>query len=178
MNPAPSVRRIRRRCRRWLLLAGLLLLTLAAAGCGGAPMARDFEVPLFDGGRFKLSEQAGKRVVALNFWYPSCPPCREEMPQFEAAWQELAGEPAVILGLFVPQGFDSEADARDFAAEHSLSFPLATDPLARIAEGYELEVFPTTIFIGLDGRIAAAHTRALNAAQITGIIRSLADGKS
>ena len=55
--------------------------------------------------------------MVLNFWYPSCPPCREEMPAFEAAWQELKDGPVRFLGLYVPQGFDSEQNARDFVDE-------------------------------------------------------------
>jgi len=41
----------------------------------------------------------GKPVV-LNFWGGSCPPCRAEMPDFQAALIEF-GENAIFLGLDV-----------------------------------------------------------------------------
>ena len=156
----------------------LVLFALFAAipaACGGPEgiQARDFEVTQFDGARFRLSEEIGRNVVVLNFWYPSCPPCRDEMPAFEAAWQELQGEPVRFLGLFVPQGFDSEQDARDFVAELGLTFDFATDRLARIAEAYELEAFPKTYFIDMQGRIVSTYISSLEKEAIVRQARAL-----
>ncbi len=154
-----------------LLLAAAAMLLLAA--CGGTEKARDFEVLKFDGTPFKLSEQAGSKAVVLNFWYPSCPPCREEMPAFEEAWLELAGEPVEFLALFVPQGFDSELDARNFVAELELTFSFATDRRAQIAGDYGLEFFPVTYFIDRKGRIAASRISRLEADEIVSLVREL-----
>ena len=156
--------------RRLPILAVLLLL---ASACGGGETARDFEVGLFDGGRFRLSEQYAGNVVVVNFWYPSCPPCREEMPEFQRAWEELAGEPVRFLGLFVPRGFDTEQAAREFVAELGLSFDFATDRKETIASAYGIEYYPTTWFIDRGGRVAATHVSALDAERITGIVREL-----
>ena len=79
------------KARYWPFFAIAMLLALPAA-CNGET-AQDFEVELFDGGRFSLSEQYADNVVVVNFWYPSCPPCREEMPEFQRAWEELEGAP-------------------------------------------------------------------------------------
>ena len=103
-----------------------LLLILAAACNGGK--AQDFEVELFDGERFRLSEQHADNVVVINFWYPSCPPCREEMPEFQRAWEELQGEPVRLLGLFVPKSFDNEQAAREFVAGAWSDFRLRRRP--------------------------------------------------
>ena len=81
-----------------------LVATVLAVSCGGAGQnARDFEVVQFNADTFRLSEELKNHAVVLNFWYPSCPPCRVEMPAFEAAWQELKDEPVRFLGLYVPQ---------------------------------------------------------------------------
>ena len=161
------------RARLWIL-ASLSLGIFALAACGGSGQtARDFEVTQFDGTRFRLSEQIGTNAVVLNFWYPSCPPCREEMPAFQEAWQNLEGEPVRFLGLYVPQGFDSEQDARDFVDELGLTFSFATDRLARIAEAYELEAFPKTYFIDLNGKVVATHISSLEADEITRLVRGL-----
>ena len=152
-------------------LAAAAVLLLAA--CGGTEKAKDFEVLKFDGTLFKLSEQAGANAVVLNFWYPSCPPCREEMPAFEEAWRELEGEPVEFLALFVPQGFDSEADARNFVAELGLTFSFATDRRAQIADDYGLEFFPVTYFIDKNGRIAASRISRLEADEIVSLVREL-----
>ena len=151
-------------------LAGLALL----AACGGSgERARDFEVVQFNGETFLLSQEAESQVVVLNFWYPSCPPCREEMPAIEAAWQELKDEPVRILGLFVPQGFDSEQDAQDFVNELGLTFSFATDRLARIAEAYDFDAFPKTYYIDMDRNIVASNLGILETDEIVQQVRAL-----
>ena len=154
---------------RLLLIFSLVAL---ASACGGET-ARDFEVELFDDERFRLSEQYAEGVVVVNFWYPSCAPCREEMPEFQRAWEELEGEPVRFLGLFVPRGFDTEQTAREFVDELGLTFDFATDRQETIATAYGIEFYPTTWFVDRDGRVAATHVSALVAEQITGKVREL-----
>ena len=88
------------------------------------------------------------------------------MPAFEAAWQKLKDEPVRILGLYVPQGIDSEDDARNFIEDFGLTFNFATDRQSRIAQAYELEYFPTTFFIGMDGNVVATHISTLKTEEI------------
>ena len=156
-------------------LRGLLFLLLLAVACGGEK-AQDFEVQLFDGGGFRLSDEYEDNVVVINFWYPSCAPCREEMPEFQAAWEELEGEPVQFLGLFVPRGFDNESTAREFVGELGLTFDFATDYQETIASAYGIEFYPTTWFIDRKGRIAETFVSAMDSERITSIVRELIDG--
>ncbi len=160
-----------------IFLTVLPLLVLSLASCitlGKAlEQAPDFEVTLFDGSSFRLSDQIGQRSVVLNFWFPSCPPCRAEMPDFEDAWQQLKGEDVLFLGLFVPQGFDSEQDARDFVQELGLTYQFATDNMAQITLEYRLAYFPTTIFIDKAGRLFRSEISVLDAEKITRIVRDM-----
>jgi peroxiredoxin len=118
----------------------------------------------------------GQKAVVLNFWYPSCPPCRAEMPGFEKAWQELQGEDVRFLGLFVPQGLDSEQDARGFVEELGLTYDFATDKGASTAQAYQLEYFPTTYFIDKKGRVFRAVISTLDAEKIADIVREMMQG--
>ena len=166
-----------RRAIQLIFLTVLPLLVLSLASCitlGKAlEQAPDFEVTLFDGSSFRLSDQIGQRSVVLNFWFPSCPPCRAEMPDFEDAWQQLKGEDVLILALFVPQGFDSEQDARDFVQELGLTYQFATDNMAQITLEYRLAYFPTTIFIDKAGRLFRSEISVLDAEKITRIVRDM-----
>ena len=159
-----------------LKLVLLLLLSLVGAACARGEPAADFSMTLFQGGEFQLSEVTRDQAVVVNFWYPSCPPCREEMPHFEAAWQELQGRDVRFLGVFVPQGFDTEEDARRFVAELGLTFDFGTDQQARIAEAYGLQVFPTTYFISRGGRVFSVEIANLDTETITGIVEAMLDG--
>ena len=151
---------------------GILFALLLASACGGET-ARDFEVQLFDGGRLRLSEEYANSVVVVNFWYPSCPPCREEMPEFQEAWETLEGEPVRFLGLFVPRGFDNEAIARDFVSELGLTFDFATDHRETIASAYGIEFYPTTWFIDRGGAVRRTFVSAMESEQITSTVREL-----
>ena len=161
-----------------LAIAAALLLMLA--GCGGLPggpqKAVDFQVTLFNGGKFQMSEQIGRTAVVLNFWFPSCPPCRAEMPDFEEAWRDLQGKDVRFLALFVPRGLDSEQDARDFVQELGLTYDVATDTRAEIADAYELKFYPTTIFIDKSGRVYSKEISVLDHEKITQIVSEMAQG--
>ena len=165
------------KCRRVGVTAIFIMAAaVMLAACGGVPAgppAPDFQVTRFDGTEFKLSDQAGRHAMVINFWYPSCPPCRAEMPDFEKAWQQLSDEGVRFLGVFVPQGFDTEQDARDFVDELRLTYWFATDEGALVAQTYELEYFPMTFFIDEAGRIFKELISALDEDKIVSIVREM-----
>ncbi len=162
-----------------LATMAMLLFLAACSGFSRPPaVAEDFQVTLFTGEKFRLSDQIGKKSVVLNFWYPSCPPCRAEMPAFQAAWEQMQaeGEDVVFLGLFVPRGFDSEQDARDFVEEMGLTYDFATDTAAMITQKYRLEYFPKTYFIDKTGKVFSSMISALDSEEITLLVRAMGQG--
>ena len=158
-----------------VLFSMLGLVVLAACGGSEAKPAPDFLVTRFDGTEFRLADQVGEKVVVVNFWFPTCPPCREEMPAFEKAWQQVRGEGVEFLGIFVPQGFDSEQDARDFVNELGLTYGFATDLGAWIARSYKLIAFPTTFFIDKSGLIVKTKVSTLDEDEIVRAVRSMTE---
>ena len=84
-------------------MAALLAVLIATVACTAGQPATDFALTTFAGEKFRLSEQRGNAVV-INFWYPSCPPCRDEMPAFQEVWEEYQGRNVRFIGLFVPSG--------------------------------------------------------------------------
>jgi peroxiredoxin len=98
------------------------------------------------------------------------------MPDFEDAWLELQGQDVRFLGLFVPKGLDSEQDARDFIEELGLTYDIATDVRAEIAEAYELKFYPTTIFIDKSGRVYSTEISVLDQEKITRIVGEMTQG--
>lgn len=158
-----------------LLLCTAAVLALLAA-CAPRESAQDFRVDLFDGSPFALSDHVGKTAVLLNFWYPSCAPCRQEMPHLEQAWRDFQDEDIRFVGLFVPRGFDSEQDARDFVDEYGLTFDFATDRGQTVAQRYAIEFYPTTYFIDRDGKVARVVTRNMDLETIVEILESMGLG--
>src|SRR5512147_3094726 len=51
-----------------------------------------------DGGTFHLASLAGHPVL-VNFWGPSCVPCRDEFPLFQAKVAQHAADGFAVVGV-------------------------------------------------------------------------------
>lgn len=169
---SPAFVRLALSCVNALALPGLIALLMGLVACSTGQPATDFALTTFKGEEFRLSEQRGKAVV-INFWYPSCPPCRDEMPAFQEMWEEYQGHNVRFIGLFVPQGFDTEVEARQFVDEFGLTFDFATDVRARVAQEYAVQFFPTTYFIDQAGRVHLMEISRMDVDRLTDILKGL-----
>ena len=68
---------------------------------------------------------------------------------------------------------DFEENARAFAIEHNISYPIVLDGTADIAWIYQVKHLPTTFFIDSSGRIVAIHRGPLKAGQLDRYIKLL-----
>ncbi|HKI86871.1 MAG TPA: redoxin domain-containing protein [Thermoanaerobaculia bacterium] len=59
---------------------------------------KDFALKDVNGKTVRLSDYRGK-IVLVNFWYPSCGPCRGEFPHLERVVEHFSGKPFVVLSL-------------------------------------------------------------------------------
>lgn len=166
---SPLLRPLARNSVAWALI---LVCLMALAACSAGEPAPDFALTTFNGEEFKLSEQRGN-VVVINFWYPSCPPCRDEMPAFQETWESYRGRNVRFIGLFVPQGFDTEESAREFVDELGLTFTFATDVRAGVAQAYSVQYFPTTYFIDQAGRVHLMEISRMDAERLSTILDDL-----
>lgn len=141
--------------RSWALmiaLVGIFSLVLGALRAPDLPeQAPDFALSTLDGETVRLSDFRGRTVV-LNFWATWCPPCRMELPSFVRFARN--NPEIVVLGLAV----QSPPDAlRSMVADQGIGYPilLADDSLSEL---YPVRTLPTTLVVGPDGRIEAAHS--------------------
>ena len=106
------------------------------------------------GNPIKLSDLRGKPVV-LNLWASWCPPCREEMPYFQAKYEDL-GEKIVFVMLNLTDGFEETKEKADaFVKENEFTFPVYYDTLRDAATTYQAYSIPRTFFIDSAGRLIA-----------------------
>jgi thiol-disulfide isomerase/thioredoxin len=127
---------------------------------------------LLDGTRFDLAAHRG-RVVVINFWYPSCPPCRKEAPVLErvrAATQSLG---VVFVGVNTRE--PSRDQALVFQRRYRLGYSSLIDTDGQLVLGFRgtmaPNAIPATLVIDRAGRVAA---RVLGAVS-TGTLRALID---
>ncbi len=138
----------------------------AASGSRAAPRenfrAPEFSLPALDGRQVSLSDLHGQ-VVLVNFWATWCTPCRTEMPEIQAAYQNHREQNFTVLAI--NQAEDDQA-ASQFAQQLHLTFPILLDHDGAIARQYQLQALPTSFFIDRDGVIRAASLGQMNRAYI------------
>jgi cytochrome c biogenesis protein CcmG/thiol:disulfide interchange protein DsbE len=104
-----------------------------------------------DGTTFDLASLRGRPVI-LNFWGPSCIPCREEFPQFLRELDAHAADGLAIVGVLTD---DPPEPARQFVAEYGATWPTVIDPDGSIKRTYRVVARPHTWFIDRSGVIRA-----------------------
>jgi peroxiredoxin len=127
-----------------------------------------------DGKAISLADMKGK-VVFLNFWATWCPPCREEIPDFVAFYNQNRSRGVEIVGLSVDRL--SPDELRSFVQKNKMSYPvvLATK---QIINAYEPGPYiPTTIVIDKQGRIRDKQVGGLNKETLTDWFQKLSAEK-
>lgn len=116
--------------------------------------APDFTVLDYDGNEVKLSDYKGKPVV-LNFWATWCYYCKEEMPDFDLAFEK---HPDVeFLMINATDGYQETIEsAKAYYEDEGYNFNIYFDTEMDAVKNYGITGFPTTIFIDSDGNIVAS----------------------
>ncbi|MBN2113734.1 MAG: TlpA family protein disulfide reductase [Acidimicrobiia bacterium] len=145
----------------------------SAATSADLPPAPAFRVTLFDGAEFDLATHLSRdgRPVVLNLWASWCPPCREEMPHFDAAARR---HPEVLfLGVAVQ---DDPEDAAAAAGEMGITYPVGADVDGTVAGAFPYPGLPTTFLIGTDGLLIGAVYGGLGPEDIEDLIARYLQG--
>ena len=137
-----------------LLLCCLLAPTLQASQqltpVPGKVPAPDFALEDTEGKLHRLSDYRGKTVI-INFWTTWCPPCREEIPSMNRAWNILKDDGIVILAINVGEDEDT---IFVFSADYPANFPLLLDRSGEVIAQWPVKGLPTTYVVAPDGTIA------------------------
>jgi thiol-disulfide isomerase/thioredoxin len=120
-------------------------------------IAPDFELTTTQGERFQLSDNIGKKIIVLNFFATWCGPCRAEMPELNRYFNEHKAESFLLLGVDAEEKRD-RVDA--FLNDLKVDFPAGIDA-GSIQKQYGVNAFPTTVLIGVDGKVQFYETGGL-----------------
>lgn len=140
--------------------------------------APDFTLLGLDGKTYKLSDQKGK-VVVVNFWGTFCEPCRDEMPALERQRAKWAGKNVEIWGLNLDE---PRVAVQNFVSQYKVTFPILFDKNEENRKRYGVSQYPTTFFVGPDGKIAVIRIGEMDEPfieqTITTLLKTTADIKS
>ncbi len=123
----------------------------------GAP-AYDFTLQDLDGNDVTLSDLQGRPVI-LNFWATWCSPCRIEMPEFQAVYENHPDGEIAIVAVNLDEPVDRVT--KFFRDDLGLTFTALLDEGGVISDQYGVFTYPTTYFINEDGVVTAVHRGSL-----------------
>ena len=129
----------------------------AARAVKGAPAPAVLGTTL-DGLPFDLASYRGRPVI-LNFWGPSCVPCRDEFPLFKEELAAHAADGLAIVGILMS---DPPEPARAFIADYGATWPTVEDPDGAIKMAYRAVARPQSYFIDRAGVV-----RKISVGQVT-----------
>ena len=155
----------------WGLLNKPSITGLSGITRVGQP-APEFSMELIKDGEITLSEQRGS-VVVINFWASSCPPCRTEARDLEAAWREYQDRDVVFIGANIQ---DRAEPAGRFLDEFGVTYPNGLDEGGRISIDYGVVGIPVTFVIDGEGNVARRWVGEIDPERLTTWIDELLAG--
>lgn len=142
----------------------------ALTGSSKALMDAPLATP--DGQPASLKTWQGK-ILVVNFWATWCPPCREEMPEFSLAQQQLAGKGVQFVGI----GIDTPDNIINFQKKNPVSYPLLMGSYEAlkltVALGNSSSALPFTVILDRQGTIRHTKMGKLNAAELEQLLAPL-----
>ena len=149
----------RARTRKIIVVVVLATLSVAAIAYGLLSPASDksggkapeFELELLNQPGTLSSEDLKGTPVVINFFASWCVPCREEAPLLQRQWDEHRSEGVLFVGVSIR---DAASDARRFAEEYGITYPIVHDPEELLAGPIGVLGLPETYFIDAEWRFA------------------------
>jgi thiol-disulfide isomerase/thioredoxin len=152
----------------------------AARTAPGSPVPlpdnlKNKELKALDGAAFKLADYQGK-VLVLNIWASWCNPCRAEIPQIAALYNDYKPRGVEVVGLTMEDDdnntpSDVQRAAHDMGINYRVAWAEKEMYASFLAPGYQI---PQTYIIDRQGRIRKKFVGG--GASIGNWIRATLDG--
>ena len=111
-------------------VVGVVALTRPSGSLIGR-QAPDIAGTTLDGAPLRLADLRGQPVV-VNFWGPTCIPCRDEFPLLKSKLTDHAADGLVVVGVLMADPPDL---ARTFIADQGATWQTVDDPDGAIQGG-------------------------------------------
>ena len=113
----------------------------------------EFKIKTLDGKIINTKELNGK-VLYINFFTLSCPPCIKEMPEIDSEiWKGITHENLIVLAIGREHTND---ELKVWKAKKGLSLPIAADTDRSVYKNFAKQMVPRH-YIFKDGKIIYQH---------------------
>lgn len=124
--------------------------------------APELSLTTLDGDQVSLADFHGD-VVLLNNWATWCPPCRLEMPEFNAYYNNYKDQGFQVLAVEAGQ---PEQEVRAFVEDNQLDFLVLLDPENKSLEMFQNSSLPNSYVMDREGNLRLAWLGAINEATL------------
>ncbi|MGM0378303.1 MAG: TlpA family protein disulfide reductase [Bacillota bacterium] len=122
----------------------------------------DITLKNLEGNTKSLSDYKGK-VIFINFWASWCGPCKQEMPDFQKAYENIDNS---SFEIFAVNAGEDKSTVKNFVDEYDYNFPIYLDEKAKYSKMYNVRAIPTTLIINKNYKIAKVHIGILTEKKI------------
>lgn len=135
--------------------------------------APDFTVWDQEGNQTSLKEILEGKPAVINFWTSKCPPCREEMPDFEELYQELKDQVQFIMVDGIGCMGETEESGRAYVEEQGFTFPVYYDKEMDAVITYGIQAFPTTYILNSNGELVTGGSGMISKATLQELLNEV-----
>lgn len=132
--------------------------------------APDFTLDTLEGKTVTLSKNGGKPSL-VNLWASWCPPCKEEMPHLQKAYEEYGDQVNFHMVNLTSQ--DSRDKMVEYVKGEEFTFPVLLDPKGEVGEQYMAFSIPQTYIVDEQGQVIRKITGAMTEEQLEEIMKEL-----
>ena len=116
--------------------------------------AKDINITTLAGDKVTLESFKGKTLI-LNFWATWCGPCKRELPEFQKAYEKLAGDKVAFLAISTDRDTMSD-QVKTFVKNGKYTFPVAMN--SKAPADYEVRSIPFMAVIDGKGKLRYTQT--------------------
>ena len=125
--------------------------------------APSFPMEDSQGNTVQLSDFLGDKPVFLNFWASTCCPCKQEMPDIQALYEQYGDQIHFVLVNVGAAMNDTREKAENYLKEAGFTFPVYYDVDYHAISTYGINSFPFSIFIDAQGNLVTYGQGKLSA---------------
>ncbi|MBK7561559.1 MAG: TlpA family protein disulfide reductase [Chitinophagaceae bacterium] len=96
------------------------------------------------------TKQLKGKVLVINFWFTTCPPCKAERPYLNQIVDDYKTDPNVV---FIAVALDQKEQLSPYLKEHEFKYTVLPDG-KKIADSYGIPGYPTQLIVDKEGKIA------------------------